>query len=65
MAELFDIFETYLEIVINALETALSYIFYFPILDSNVGSIFIVGCIVAFFIILIVNWITHKKDGGS
>lgn len=65
MTELFVIFESYIEIIINALETALTYIFYFPILDSNLGSIFIVICIAVFFLKLIFNWISHKKDGGS
>lgn len=65
MAELFDILTSYMNIIINAFETALEYIFYFPILDSNLGSIIIVIFSVLFFIKLITDWISHKKEGAS
>lgn len=65
MAELFDILTSYMNIIINAFETSLEYIFYFPILDSNLGSIIIVIFSVLFFIKLITDWISHKKEGAS
>lgn len=65
MAELFDILTSYMNIIINAFETVLEYIFYFPILDSNLGSIIIVIFSVLFFIKLITDWISHKKEGAS
>ena len=65
MANLIDILTSYINIIINALEIALEYIFYFPILDSNLGSILIVIFSVLFFIKLITDWIAHKKEGAS
>lgn len=65
MTEIYDILISYINIIINALEIALEYIFYFPILDSNLGSIIIVIFSVVFFIKLITDWIIHKKEGAS
>lgn len=65
MAELYDVLTSYVSLIIQTLEITLEYIFYFPILDSNLGSIVIVAFIVIFFIKLISGWITHKKEGGS
>lgn len=64
MVEFYDVLTSYVSLIINCIESVLQYIFYFPIFNSNLGSLILGACTLAFFIKIITSWLSHKKDGA-